>query len=522
MVDQNSALQTAVEKSLNPSIPEERGKKLLWVTDDMRDKGIHIAAGKGSGKSRMLGRFISWFDFIRGIPFVVFDPHGPTTDNFLDKVTRMPKEIQERLWPRVLYIDMSGKSGNIIPFPLYYRLGNEGLFEISQRYLDVVRKLDPFLQTASVQGWNPLWRTGTYTGMVLSGLGLQITEAEHLLKYPSSWKIQLSKLLDEHPEALPAVTFFRELANTRANMRDRKTEAFFNKIAMFLLDPTMQAMFGGKSPGIDWHQIIHNRMAVLLDFRHVLDIERRRFLMVWSFFYLLDFIKNRGAGRHRPIGLIIDELTSLFSVQSLTGDVMASELNELINVIARNYSVWLTIAHQEQYQLTEHMQNTLLTMGTQVFGVTSSRDTALSLARQYFPYDPYWVKKQEPIWLSWDGGPGIVDYRDVEFTVEEQQHINSEVFSRQGLFQFLIRSASNISRGLIPISIAGLDPNLYPNHSLVTRARELLMQRNGERVDAILEEIGNRLPVRGKRNLLSRSKRKNKAQAKNKPSIWNK
>jgi len=411
MVDQNTALEVAVMRSLNPSFSKKLGKKLLWLTDDERDKGIHIVAGKGSGKSRMLGRVISWFDFIRGNSVSIWDPHGPTIDNFFDKVTRMPKEIQERLWPRVRYIDMSGKSGNVVPFPLYYRLGNEGLFEISQRYLDVVRKLDPFLQTASVQGWNPLWRTGTYTGMVLAGLGLQITEAEHLLRYPKSWGHRLNKLLDEYPETLPAVSFFRELGNMNANTRDRKTEAFFNKIAMFLLDPTMQAMFGARKPGIDWNYVVENRIAVLLDFRHVLDLERRRFMMVWCFFNLLDFIKHRGAGRHRPIGLVIDELTSLFSPQSLTDDVMASELNELINVIARNYSVWLTIAHQEQFQLTEHMQNTLLTMGTQIFGVTSNRDTALNLARQYFPYDHYWVKKQEPIWLGGDY-PQIVDYRD--------------------------------------------------------------------------------------------------------------
>ena len=84
---------------------------------------------------------------------------------------------------------------------------------------------------------------------------------------------------------------------------------------MFLLEPTMEAIFGAESPGIDWSHVVEKRMAVLLDFRHVLDIERRRFMMVWSFNYLLDFVKHRGAGRHRPIGLIIDELTSLFSVQ---------------------------------------------------------------------------------------------------------------------------------------------------------------------------------------------------------------
>src|SRR5215216_1665618 len=177
-------LVRAVEQHLNPYVSPTLRSKLLWLPDDARSMGIHIQAGKGSGKSRLMGRLIAWLDFVRGVPLVILDPHGPTIDNFLDKLTRMPRELQERLWQRVLYVDMSGQSGQVIPFPLYYRLGNESLYDISQRYLDVVRKLDPYLQTASVEGWNPLWRTGTYIGMILAGLNFQITEAEKLLQNP--------------------------------------------------------------------------------------------------------------------------------------------------------------------------------------------------------------------------------------------------------------------------------------------------------------------------------------------------
>jgi len=95
---------------------------------------------------------------------VILDPHGPTIDNFLDKILCLPQSYQEQLWPRVLYVDLSGSDGWVVPFPLYYRLGNETLYEISQRYLDIVRKADPYLQTASVEGFNALWRIGTYTG----------------------------------------------------------------------------------------------------------------------------------------------------------------------------------------------------------------------------------------------------------------------------------------------------------------------------------------------------------------------
>jgi hypothetical protein len=131
------------------------------------------------------------------------------------------------------------------------------------------------------------------------------------------------------------------------------------------------------------------------------------------------------------------------------------------------------------------------------------------------------VKKQEPVWAG-GNSPYIVDYRDIEFTVEEQQHINSEVFANQDKFEFLVRSASYKSKNLRRVSIAGIDPNIYPNQSLVSRARKLLMQRNGESIDVVLEDIEKRLPSKGVKKLLSRSKGNTKSQNNDKPSIWNK
>src|SRR5437660_1166359 len=79
---------------INPSVLEAWGAKLFWLSDDARSMGIRLAAGKGSGKSTFMGRLLAWLDFIRGVPTVIFDPHGPTIDNFLDKVVRLPPELQ--------------------------------------------------------------------------------------------------------------------------------------------------------------------------------------------------------------------------------------------------------------------------------------------------------------------------------------------------------------------------------------------------------------------------------------------
>jgi hypothetical protein len=50
--------------------------------------GIYLLAGRGTGKSRLLGRKIAMADFLAGIPQVIIDPVGATIDNFLDKVVR--------------------------------------------------------------------------------------------------------------------------------------------------------------------------------------------------------------------------------------------------------------------------------------------------------------------------------------------------------------------------------------------------------------------------------------------------
>ena len=510
-------------QALSPQVPWKYLNRLLWLPDDARSMGIHIMAGKGSGKSRLMGRTISWLDFIRGVPQVIFDPHGPTIDNFLDKFLRLPPETQTSLRPRLQYIDMSGQSGYVYPFPLYYRNGTESLYEISQRFLDVVRKIDPYLQTASVEGWNALWRTGTYTGMILAALGYQISEAEEMLRDPLRWENQFETAIEHFPELIPAVLYMRELENSKDNIRNRRTESFFNKIALFSLDPAMKAMFASSQAGLDWNEVIGRHKTILLDFRHEHDLERRRFKMVWAFNYFLDFIKQRGAGRHRPIGLVIDELTSLFSIQALGSDLFGSELDELINVIARNYSVWLTIAHQELFQVTERILKSLMTMGTQIMGVTTDPEGARYLAQLYFQYKPYLVKKYEAVYGSSMGSSVILDYRSVEFTTEEQLTLQSYRFIRQGRFRFLVRPAvmeGDLTGRLRAISIENFDRNIYPDDKVLSIFRQRSMEKNGLSVEDALNGISRRLLTSTEVKALAVNKRSTKPAVKEKIPFW--
>ena len=358
----------------------------------------------GLAKSRFLGRLLSWQDFIDGVPLVILDPHGVTIDNFLDKLSRLPltvpREIREKLWQRIRYVDMSGKLGYVIPFPLYYRLGNETLYTIAQRPIDVFGKIDPHLRTASIEGFNAFKRVGSNVGMLLTAMECQITEAANLLRSPDAWMRRAKRRLDEYGDELaPAVAFLAEYKELTDGAQHRLRASFMNKIDQFELDPTLRAMFGPNRPGIDWQEVVQKRQVILLDFRRVHDLERRQFLMMWVYQYFMSFIKERGPGRHQPISFIVDELAALFPLSGLVADQFAADLDEMINQIARNYSLYLTLATQELYQFSERLQKTLMSM-TLIQGRTSDPEAADMLTQRLDRYDPYKVKKYENVWGS--------------------------------------------------------------------------------------------------------------------------
>jgi len=483
--------------TIQPSVPERMKHKLFWLPDGSRNMGIHLVAGKGSGKSRLMGRVIAWMDFIRGIPLVIFDPVGPSIDNFLDKVVRLPREYQERLWKRVRYVDMSGSSGTVTGWPLYYRLGGESLYSVSQRYLDVIRRVDPALQSASVEGFNALWRIGTHTGMALYTLGCQITEANSLLTNPNGWLPRMTAARKDNLEIDEALAFFAEqYSQWKEEKQTSRSDAFRTKTALLTIDPAMRAMMGADTPSIDWAAVVEKRQVVLLDFRHVHDLEQRRFLMLWAYTSLVAFIKHRGAGRHRPLSLIVDELAALASFRTSNGSsLFADDLEELINVYARNCMVWLTLAHQEMYQFDEQIQKTLMTMGTHIFGVTSDLDAALAFARLLYRYDPFKVKRQEPMYMSSPMGAYVIDQRPVEFTIEERNLLHSYAFRSLKTFHFLVRPApgeGNVAGELTPISIENFDCGLWVQEEMVARARLLLSQRIGTTLPDALATITKR------------------------------
>lgn len=483
---------------LTAPFSRQTANRLLWLPDKVRSMGIHIVGTKGMGKSRLMGRIISWFDLIRGVPLVVLDPNGPTIHNLLDKIARLPSKEKELLLERIIYVDMSGSRGHIVPFPLYYRQSpEESLYRISQRYLEAIRRVDPWLSHAPIQGWNAVVRLGTFAGMIVSALDLQVTEIEDLFNQPETWVQRFRQAVSAYPEVAPAVEFFEtQYARWRPSERDMRTDSLRNKIASLTLDSSSRAMFGGRQPGINWTRMVEKRQAILLDFSQETSADLRRFKMLWVFLSFLEFVKARGAGRHQPISFIIDELTALYNLEVKGSDVFSTDMNELINIIARNYSIWLTLAHQEMFQVDENTQKTLMTMGTQIIGGTSDPGSATYLARVFSRYNPYAVKRYEPVYRTRPDGIEVIDQRPIDYTLDEQVALASTLIRDQGSFRFLVRPAlaEGDARGqLSPVSIARLDQGQWVDEKSVQELQEQLIQKTGQPLDTVLNDINSRL-----------------------------
>jgi hypothetical protein len=477
-----------------------------------RSMGIYLLAGRGTGKSRLLGRKIALEDFFAGFPQAIFDGVGATIDNFLDAVTGflqyIPQDERHLFWDRIVYVDMSGKDGVVVPFPLYYKLGTErSLLEIAERYLQTIIKSNPDLFRAQVMGWPPLHRIGDYSGIVLAALGYQITEAEDLLDHPEVWEAtgRFAQAEQVSSEAKRAVSYFRtKYIPMREADRARLTTPFLDKIFTFSLDDTFRAMFGAKEPGIKWDEVVQRKQTVLLDFRHEQDEEMRRFKMLWAFSYLYEWIKQRGRSDANPFGVIIDEFAHM-TQQVVSGtNPLAKDLDTFINVYMRQHTIWFTAAHQELYQIDEQLHNTLLSLGTYILGGTSSMASARELADALFSRDPWWVKYWHPVYGRNERRVyGVIAEQPEFLHLDEQTELFAQRIKGLGRFQFLMRPAiaeGHIGSAVLPLTIRDLDRDRetgeyqFPDIPLMRRLRAALAKQSGIPIARLLQEQEKRLP----------------------------
>jgi hypothetical protein len=490
---------------------------LLIPSNDTRKFGIHIVAGRGSGKSRYLGRYLAFHDYLSEVPTVILDT-GITIDNFLHQHILYLRWLKQsdpayynvhaaRLTRRIRYVNMAGEGGFVVPFPLYYRFGNEDAFTVSQRFVEVIKRLDPELTSAAVQGYNPLWTMATHAGKILTTLGFQVTEMMNLLRYPEQWKHRFQQALSLDPEMADSVAFFTE---EYPKWQTAWKASLFRKLTLFTADKNMRALFGASKPGIDWNEVVEKRQIVLLDFRDIFDKyseEISQFLSLWTFTYLRDFIRFQGSGRQGAISVIIDELATMTNKDASSGmNLFAKDLGEFVNRLMRAYNVWGTFAHQQmEAQFSDTIQKLLIGMGTHMFGRIGTMDDALGLAKNFFPVDPLKVKRlvgRTQPWLfgnkesgyrtySFHGIQQLTTYTEpVEFTIPEQHYENAYLIQRTPPFYFFTRLEGQSE--IQSIDFSDLEQGIYPSEN-VARNLKLGQMEEGQSVNSVLGEIAARL-----------------------------
>jgi hypothetical protein len=502
-------------QTIDRAVPWEVLRQVIWLAHTVRGQGVNILGAKGSGKTYLLSRIV-WQDYCQSRPQVVLDHVGPLIDGFLSKaceiLPQLSAEQQRAWWDRIVLIDLAAETGDVVPFPTFYRLGTEDFYTIGQRPLDLFRQLDPELETAPITGLNALLRIGTHANTILAALGYQLTEAPHLLAHPMAWLSRLAEVENRFSETSASVSFLtQEFLQWSKDKQVTLSETFRTKVDLLTANPTMRAVFGASNPGVQWEEVIRKGHTVLIDARRILGMEQRRILMLWILKYFLSFIKYRGAGHHHPpIGLVIDELSLLTSLKSRGESILAEELNELINVYGRNNRVWLTTSAQELYQFTPTMQKMLLSMGTQIFSSTSDIDAAVTLARNLFDADSHRVKYWHPLYMMMDEiesaiplgrsrmyipkRPEIIDRRPEFQRLDEQHYEQAKRIKNQKTFHFFVRLA--IAEGendtkIYPMNI-GFDHLGFANTAVTERARRILAKRSGTPREEILTEISSR------------------------------
>ena len=475
--------------------------QIAVIPHKARATGLHFVATKGSGKSRTLGRVIAYSDVESGFPVALLDPVGATIDNLLDKFLRLSQSDQAglRLRERVVYVDVGGRDsgGHVCPWPLLYRLRpNDALYDVAMRPLSVWIKTDKDLARAPLMGANALTKVGLHTGMLLAGLGMQLTEADSLLTDPGAWAGRIRHALEVNPSELTSAGayFLQEYPSLPARERQAQTASFRQKLGMFA-DPTLRAIHGADCPGIDWDDVVTNRKVVLLDFRNVPE-HRKKFAVVWVHSTLLEWIRRRGPGRHRPLSLIVDEATYLLSDASVRDDPLADDLEELIDRLSRNTQTWCTYAHQEMSQLSPKAANLFMKgLASQLLGRTADPDAAELYARRFYRWNPHWVRKTiEQYHPPTAFASSWTDIRTEEYTRDDQTDLNARRFFDLPTFSFYLGVApreGELPTSLRRISVAAYDAEQYVQEEFVAHARALLMQRHPS-INEILTSIAQR------------------------------
>jgi hypothetical protein len=184
-------------------------------------------------------------------------------------------------------------------------------------------------------------------------------------------------------------------------------------------------------------------------------------------------------------------------------------LDEFINQYMRNNNIWLTVAHQSINQIDKQLLNTLLSLGTYIFGRAAQMEEARVLADVLYTSDPYQVKHERVITHTpVTSRFGRVEPRPqtqsepVFMPIPEQKELFAQQIRNLGLFQFLFRPAESegqISTKVYPINIRTVDLDketgkyIFPDNNVLQQLRAKLAAKYGMPITSLIKEQEARL-----------------------------
>jgi hypothetical protein len=498
-------------KSPSSLIPQTiRVSQVGWIPDAALANGIRILGTAGTGKT-VLAINLLVMSFLRRWPYLVLDPTGSLITGFLARIqqycaaNRLSNVQQAQLYHRIVYVDLSGSSGYIMPFPLFRRLPGEPLSAIGDRVMSWILGMMPESKDAPVEGFTSIAKILRPAAIVLAALQLEITELTSLLtscdkeknepvKIKEPWKARFAYLMATQPQEVgEAVSFFQnEFAKWDKTIRERRLNLIEVILQMFRYNQTFRATFGAGTPGLDYDQVISEGKIVLLDASR-LSGEYKQLLLNWILLYsFTPYIWWRGSGNHPPIGCMIDEISTLYMDSPKAMELFSQSFGEIVHILRRQYKIHpLCVIHQNVAQLHPKMADHLAALGNQIIGKPADYKSSLLLAEQLFDYQPL-IKRYEPIYMNIQGqGLRIIDYRLIEFRRDEILQLQAHTLMRLDNHKWLCRLTRKEGGGQGPLQQLDSAPLLgpYPDHAQVAVLRQQLARASGVSTAEVLKEI---------------------------------
>jgi hypothetical protein len=254
--------------------------------------------------------------------------------------------------------------------------------------------------------------------------------------------------------------------------RERLTNPLIEKLFPITLDKRLRAMFGANMPGISFQGVAAQNKIVLLDFRHVRG-DMLRFKRLWSFDYVMSYVKSRGRST-KPFGILLDQFAQMASNVIGNENPLVADFDSLIQTYMRSSQIQLFVGLQSPLQLDEQLRQTVLSLGSYLIGQQATPAAARLLADCLFLSDPYRVKhirKTHHYVPPWNHDPDAGVHEEPEYMpLLEQREIYANIIRRLHRYQFLLRPAVNegtIGHAVYPVSLRTIDPGQFPDRELL-------------------------------------------------------